>query len=108
MPRATLWLALAASCLIAWLAWQSRSSSLPSGPPVAGGAGPSVHRTVVHVSAESLVRQAWAQLTAPSIARSLDRPLVAEVGHMRADAQRAVDFLVARVSLPAGTRAHGD
>lgn len=109
-PRAaqTLWLALAASCLIAWLAWQSRGSPVPSGPAVARGEVSSAERTVVHVSAESLVRGAWEQLSAPSIARSLDRPLAAEVGNMRADALRAVDFLVARVSLPNGTRARGN
>ncbi len=109
-PRATqtLWLALAASCLIAWLAWQSRGATVPSGPTVASGEAAGVQRTVVHVSAETLVRRAWEQLSAPSIARSLDRPLVAEVGHMREDALRAVDFLVARVSLPVGTRARGN
>jgi hypothetical protein len=114
----TLWLALAASCLIAWVAWQSRSSSVPSRAPVANvapgadGERPGVERTVVHVSAESLVRGAWEKLSAPSIARSLDRPLVAEVGNMRADALRAVDFFVARVSLPPSrspaNRAHGN
>lgn len=89
----TAWVALAAGIVIAVLAWQAAV------PPV---------RSLADPLAESLVRRAWTGLPAPSIARALDRPLVAEVGHMRADVTRAFDFLVARVSLPLATRAHSD
>lgn len=91
------WIAASAALVIGWLAWQA-----------AQPAPPRDERRIVLVSAGELVQTARNELTAPSIARSLDRPLVAEVGRMRADARRAVDFLVARVTLPVGTRARGD
>jgi len=87
----------AAAVFVAWLAWQANA------PP-----RPNEARVAVRVPAEELLRQVRAQLTAPSLARSIEQPLVAEAQRMRSDARRAVDFLVARVSLPIGTRAPRD